>query len=302
MKKNSTENLPQPQELPVLPLTDMVIFPKNTVPLLVSKDTSIHAIQESMQTSEMILLAYQKYSQSETKEPSYLEIGTIAQIQQALILPDNTIKIVIDTQSRAKILNWLQEKPFLKARVQPFSLETLHPSNKRQSKSFNIYKSILIKEFEIYATDNPQIPTEILKLIQQCSDFEEIIDIVCTYLTISPNDKQDLIKLTHIKDIFSKLIYILRRENATQAKVKKMFSELKSSHGEDTKTWVFDATEDSPLDIESISDYPSDIDELKRLVKKSHLPPHALEKATAEIKHMEKVQSYSPEYSTIMEY
>lgn len=300
--KISTENLPPPLDLPVLPLTDIVLFPKNTVPILVSKDISIHAVQESMQTSEMIFLAYQKYSKQEMKEPSYLEIGIIAQIQQALILPDNTIKIVIDTQSRAKILNWLQKEPFLKAEVQPFSLETLHPSNKRHSNSFNTFKSILIKEFNIYATENTKIPVETLKLIQQCSNFEEIIDIVCTYLNIPFDEKQNLLKLTLLKDIFSELIHILRRENSNYTKEKKMISHLKYCFGEDTKPWILDDSEDSPLDIQSISDYPSDIDELKRLVKKSHLPPHVLEKANAEIKHMEKVQSYSPEYSTIMEY
>ncbi|MGC9054584.1 MAG: endopeptidase La, partial [Candidatus Hydrogenedens sp.] len=300
--KNSAENLLPHQELPVLPLTDIVLFPKNTVPILVSKDTSIHAIQESMQTSEKIFLAYQTYSKFETKEPSYLEIGTIAQIQQALILPDNTIKIVIDTQSRAKIINWIQEKPFMKAEVQPFSLESIHPSNKRNKKSFNTFKSVLIKEFEIYATENTKIPSETLKLIQQCSNFEEIIDIICTYLNIPVYDKQDLIKLTLLKDIFSTLIYILRRENSNYTKEKKVISHIKYCFGDDTKSWILDDSEDSPLDVQSISDYSSDIDELKQLIKKSHLPPHVLEKANAEIKHMEKVQSYSPEYSTIMEY
>lgn len=290
-----------PEELPVLPLTDIVLFPRNTVPILVSKESSLHAIQEAMQTSEMILLAYQEQSSNkETKEPSYIEIGVIAQIQQALLLPDNTIKIIIDTMTRAKILNWTQEKPFLKAQVEPFHLDSL--SNKRTQKSLNLLKSVLIKEFEIYTSENAKIPPETIKLIHQCSNHEETIDIVSTHLNIPIYEKMNLLRLTLLKDIFITLIKILRRERSNLTKEKKMISRLRDYLDDDTRPWILEDTDESPLDIQSISDYPSDIEELKKLIKKSHLPPHVFEKANAEIKHMEKVQSYSPEYSTIMEY
>ncbi len=304
IKKQKTTKNSNPQKvLPVLPLSDIVLFPKNTIPILVSKEPSLHTIQEAMQTSETILLAYQDLSKKqETKEPLFLEIGIVAQIQQALILPDNTIKIIIETLSRAKILNWVQEKPFPKAEIQPFSLESTHHSNKQNKKSLNLLKSVVIKEFETYASENTKIPMETLKLIHQCSNFEEVADIISTHINISIYEKQDLLKLTLLKDIFISLIKILRRENSNYLKEKKMMNRLKGYFDEDIKPWILDDTEEPPLDIQSISDYPSDIDELKRLVKKSHLPQHVLEKANAEIKHMEKVQSYSPEYSTIMEY
>jgi len=301
IKDNSRTNLSSKTEiLPVLPLTDIVLFPKNTAPILVFKETSLNAVQESMQTSRAIFLAYQDTA-NKNEGHSYIETGILAQIQQALVLPDSTIKILVDTLTRAKIINWIQEKPFLKAEIQTFLLRYPHSSKKIKT-TLKHLKSILLKEFEIYTSENTKIPPETIKLIHHCSNYEEIADIVCTHLNIPNHEKQSLLKITHLKNLLTTVIKILRRENLNFAKEKKMMSHLKNFFDEDTKPWILDDSEESPLDIQSIPDFPSDIDELKQLIKKSHLPLHVLEKANAEIKHMEKVQSYSPEYSTIMEY
>src|ERR687889_939123 len=93
-----------PTELPVLPLRDIVIYPFMIVPLFVSRDRSIKAVDEALSQNRMILLVSQKDVDKEepTQEDLY-KVGTVAVIMRMLKLPDGRIRILIQGLSRARI-------------------------------------------------------------------------------------------------------------------------------------------------------------------------------------------------------
>ena len=93
-----------PSELPVLPLRDIVIYPFMIVPLFVSRDRSIKAVDEALSQNRMILLVSQKDVDKEepTQEDLY-KVGTVAVIMRMLKLPDGRIRILIQGLSRAEV-------------------------------------------------------------------------------------------------------------------------------------------------------------------------------------------------------
>ncbi len=97
MTKSRTENLP------LLPLRDVVIFPSVVTPLFVGREKSIVALQASMAADKQIMLVAQKEAQNDdpTKEDIY-EVGTIATILQMIKLPDGTMKVLVEGNQRAK--------------------------------------------------------------------------------------------------------------------------------------------------------------------------------------------------------
>ena len=98
MTQSRTENLP------LLPLRDVVIFPSVVTPLFVGRDKSITALQASMASDKQVMLVAQKEAQIDNPTIKNLyKVGTIATILQLIKLPDGTIKVLVEGNKRALI-------------------------------------------------------------------------------------------------------------------------------------------------------------------------------------------------------
>ena len=90
--------------IPVLPLRDIVVFPRMVVPLFVGRDKSVRALDEVMRGDKQILLATQKNSADDEPQPDAIyEVGVLATVLQLLKLPDGTVKVLVEGKSRARI-------------------------------------------------------------------------------------------------------------------------------------------------------------------------------------------------------
>ena len=92
---------------PLLPLRDIVIFPSMVVPLFVGREKSIKALQEVMKTDKSIVLVTQK--NSEIDDPSgkdLFQYGCLSKVLQLLKLPDGTVKVLVEGETRIKVLNY----------------------------------------------------------------------------------------------------------------------------------------------------------------------------------------------------
>src|SRR5438445_13489589 len=118
-----------PAELPVLPLRDIVIYPFMIVPLFVSRDRSIRAVEEALARDRMILLVSQKdVNKEEPFEEDLYEVGTVAIIMRMLKLPDGRIRILIQGLSRCRVEKVMAGGDYIKSQVTPIS-EPLAPDN-----------------------------------------------------------------------------------------------------------------------------------------------------------------------------
>src|SRR6267154_1714452 len=107
-----------PDVLPVLPLKDLVIFPFIIVPLSVSREKSINAVDEALSKNRVIMLTAQKDFQNEDPaEDDLYRVGTVAIIMRMLKLPDGRIRILVQGLSRARIDYFIQTAPFFKAKI-----------------------------------------------------------------------------------------------------------------------------------------------------------------------------------------
>ena len=109
-----------PEVLPVLPLRDIVIFPFMIVPLYVSRDRSIKAVDQALSDNRMILLAAQKRQDDEDPGPDDIfTVGTVALIMRMLKLPDGRIRVLVQGVGRARITSFEEGHPHLQARIEP---------------------------------------------------------------------------------------------------------------------------------------------------------------------------------------
>ena len=106
--------------LPVLPLRDIVVFPHMIVPLFVGRVKSVRALEEVMQDDKQILLVAQKdASEDDPSSDDIYEVGTVGQVLQLLKLPDQTVKVLVEGTTRARVKRFTDREDFFEAEVEP---------------------------------------------------------------------------------------------------------------------------------------------------------------------------------------
>src|SRR5436305_5252126 len=117
-QKNDEEPLSIPDELPILPLKDTVIYPFAVQPLGVGQERSIRLIDEVMRGNRLVVLVAQKSAEIEQAgQDDIFKIGTVSRIARMIRMPDGTIQIIVQGLERVEIGEFTQEKPYLVAHV-----------------------------------------------------------------------------------------------------------------------------------------------------------------------------------------
>src|SRR5512136_159440 len=118
-KRTEKEILHLPETLPVIPVRDIVVFPYMVIPLFISREKSVRALEEALSGDRLVFLVAQKNLSEEDPATSDLYvIGTVALVMRMLKLPDGKIKILVQGLSKASMKDVLQSKPFLRVKVE----------------------------------------------------------------------------------------------------------------------------------------------------------------------------------------
>ena len=109
-----------PPELPVLPLREFVVFPYMVLPLFVSRESSIAAVEDALAGDRLLLLTAQRDSEVEAPEPDDLHrVGTVAMVMRILRLQDGRVKVLLQGLSKASIDAFVESEPACWASVTP---------------------------------------------------------------------------------------------------------------------------------------------------------------------------------------
>ena len=176
-------------EIPVLPLRDMVVFPHGVHPLFVGTESSIRALDEAMSLDKVIFLVAKKDAEKQiTKEDDLYQFGTVARILQLLKLPDGTVKILVEGQSRARVEKYALSEDFIQA-----SLSVVDDDEPQLSDEEGLIK-LLLEQFEKYAKGGKKIPQEIVSSLSAIDSLSRLVDSIATQISVDLADKQQLLE------------------------------------------------------------------------------------------------------------
>ena len=224
MDFNINENL----IVPVLPLRGLVVFPKSLIHFDVGRKKSITAINKAMKKDQLIFLTAQK--DAVENEPTIIDLystGVIAKIVQVLKQPENTTRIVIEGQCRAKIVAPVFDEKCLMAEIKPVADEPFQMTA-RDSALMRTVK----KEFEKYMDVSPKMPPDIIFKVALCKYPGELADFITSNLILDYHTKQSILEIlpeTHrleeILDILVNENFILRIEDEISNKARQRIDE-----------------------------------------------------------------------------
>ncbi len=194
-------------ELPVLPLRGVIIFPNVVVHLDVGRTRSINALDEAMLKENKILLVAQKEADTDSPEPDDLyRVGTVVNIKQALKLPGGTLRVLVEGLYRARIKEYLQTEPFYSV-----VFEEIVESESKSSEIEALARNVLV-QFEQYVKLSKKVPVEVLSTVTEIEEPGQLADIVASHLTLKIEQKQEILEAILAKDRLKILAKILSRE------------------------------------------------------------------------------------------
>src|SRR5687767_2337508 len=203
------QQLQIPSELPVLPLRDIVIYPFMIVPLFVSREKSIRAVDEALAENRMILLASQKDLDKEepTAEDLY-SVGTAAVIMRMLKLPDGRIRILVQGLARAQVESVDATGEYLRSRVAVMQ-EVLPPERSLEVEALirNVRASM---EKAIKLGKN--ISPEVMAIIANLDDAGRLADLSASNLELKVEDAQSVLDIADTTTRLRRVNELLNKE------------------------------------------------------------------------------------------
>ena len=182
---------PVPEELPILPLKNTVLFPGVVIPITASRDRSIKLIKAVNSGSKLLGVIAQQ--NGETKSPSPEDLyqkGTLAKVLRVLKMPDGNTTIILQGKKRFETLSYLSEQPYLTAKVA--GLEEIHPE-KNDPNFSAIIDSIRDLALKIIA-QNPEIPSEASFAIKNIQSNAFLVNFVSSNMDMSVAEKQEILE------------------------------------------------------------------------------------------------------------
>jgi ATP-dependent Lon protease len=286
-----------PAELPVLPLRDIVIYPFMIVPLFVSRDRSVKAVETALSENRMILLVSQKdLNKEEPEQEDLYTVGTVAIIMRMLKLPDGRIRILIQGLSRCKVDSVDGGGEYVKASVTPIS-EPLAPENSLEVEALvrNVRGSM-----ERAASLGKNISPEVLAIIANLDDAGRLADLSASNLELKVEDAQSVLdicdpvpRLRRVNDLLSKEIDVLtvQQEINTQARADIDRSQREYFLRQQLKAIQMELGEGNEL-YEEIEQY-------RDKVLKAKMPENAEEEALRQLKKLERMHPDTAETATL---
>ncbi|MDD5424378.1 MAG: endopeptidase La [Candidatus Omnitrophica bacterium] len=284
--------------LPLLPLRDMVVFPFMTVPLVVGREKSIAAVEESLTKDKTILLCAQKSVKVE--EPSaddIYPIGTVGQIIQSVKLPDGSYKLLVEGLYRARVIKLYALKGYLNADIENVPV----PAEKTIEVEAMVRS--MVNQFEEYVKLNQRVPTEAYATIANIADPDQMADTAASYLTMRVAEKQAILEILDPVDRIKKLTEVLNSEIGILQIEKKISSNVRKQIEKAQKEYFLqEQLKAIEKELGQKDDYKNELDELKDKVKQAKMPKDAQEVAMREVEKLSRMYPSSPEATVSRNY
>jgi ATP-dependent Lon protease len=203
------EQLQLPEQLPVLPLRDVVTFPYMILPLLITGEKAIQAVDQALTQNRMVLLLAQRNSETESPNSSEMyEIGTIGMVIRMLKMPDHGVRVLVQGVARAQVVDWIEGKSWLQARIKLLAEE----SGEQGGIEVEALTRNVKEAFEKAAALGKNIPAEILAVAASMNDAGRLADLAASNITLKTEDAQNILSILDAVKRLRRINELLTRE------------------------------------------------------------------------------------------
>ena len=224
MEDDDTANADFAELLPILPLRNTVLYPGVVLPITVSRDKSIAALNEANKTNKLLGVFAQNEDVEEATAKHLYQVGTVARILKLLKMPDGSTTVIIQGRNRIRLQEILTEEPFMKAKV------SLMEEEKMEGKMDDEFKATVanLKDQAVsFAKLSQNIPNEAALIIRNIENAAFLSHFIASNMNLAVIEKQTILEANDLKarihlvlNGLSKEIQLLELKNQIQNKTR----------------------------------------------------------------------------------
>jgi len=288
---------PDPIELPLLPLRDVVVFPHMVIPLFVGRPKSIKALESAMEAGRQIMLVAQKAAgKDEPKADDMFPVGCISSILQMLKLPDGTVKVLVEGLQRANTVRIEDNGEHFVAEVRPV------PPGLETSPEIEALRRAVTQQFDQYVKLNKKIPPEILTSIAGIDDAGRLADTIAAHLPLKLEHKQAILDLFPVAERLERLLEQLEHEVDILQVEKRIRGRVKRQMEKSQREYYLNEQVKAIQKELGEGEEGADLEELEKRIKAARMPKEARKKAESELKKLKLMSPMSAEATVVRNY
>ncbi|OQW95302.1 MAG: endopeptidase La [Verrucomicrobia bacterium A1] len=289
-----------PKVLPILPLSDVVLFPGMVAPLIVSTQKSIKLIDSVLSGSRLLIAVLQKdraASDDEVALTDLHEYGCVARLVKMLKFPDETIRILVQGVSRCKLSRAHANQHYLEAHYAILKDETA------DSVELAALARNASQRFQEIITLSPALPEELKVAVFNIEDSGKMADLIASHLNMALEERQALLedfrptsRLTRLSTLLNRELEVLRLGTEIQHKVSESFSKTQREF------FLREQMKAIKQELGEKDQQQMDIVEIEERIQKAKMPPEVQDAANKEKDRLATIPTASPEYAVIRTY
>ncbi len=306
MSDMTEQDLPQPQDvevpeqLPLLPVRDIVVFPYMVLPLFVGREMSIKAIEAALAGNRMIFLATQKALDVENPKPEDIhEVGTVGIIMRMLKLPDERIKILVQGVAKGRAEEFIQAEPYYSVRISKI-VEVKPSAHSLESEA--VMRSVREQIERIVSLGKVLMP-DVMVVIENLEDPGRLADMVVSNLGLKVEITQQVLeiispieRLKRVSEILSKEIEVLSMQQKIQAQAKGEMDKTQREY------FLREQLKAIQKELGELDERAEEIAEFRKRIKDVKMPEKVLKEAEKQVKRLEKMHPDTAESATVRTY
>ena len=288
-----------PEELPILPLRGVVVYPQTVIPLTIGQPRSIRLVDAVMAgDARMIGLVASKKPELDTPAPKDLyDVGTVAIVHRMFRAPDGTIRLVVQGISRCKVQEYTQEEPFLKAKIELF------PETVDEGLELEALARKVRDQFEHIAEMVPSIPKELVASITSIEDALQICYTIANFQRMELADAQAILELDPASAKLHKLLNLLTHEVEVLEMGQKIQDEARSEIEKVQREYYLrEQLKAIQRELGEGDEQSAEIEEFRKKIEEAGMTEEAKKQALRELDRLQRLPTAAAEYGVIRTY
>ena len=283
---------------PLMPLRDVVVYPHMVIPLFVGREKSKMALEKAMVEEKKILLSCQKKSGVDDPDISDINTGgTLANILQLVTLPDGTVKLLVEGESRVDLLE-IRAGDYFTA-----DYCVLTETYNEDDKEIKALRRTLISQVEDYVRITKKVPAEVVTTLANIKDPGRLVDTIVAHMSLKLSEKQKVLEMLDIKTRLENVIGLIDIEIDMMEVEQKVRGRVKDQMEKSQKEYYLNeqmkAIQNELGDMDNAT---NEFEELEEKIKKSGMPKEVAKKANAELKKLQMMSPMSAEATVVRNY
>jgi ATP-dependent Lon protease len=292
---------PVPQQVPILPLRDTVLFPQSALPLGAGRESSVRLLEDVVRGGRLIGVFTQRDPATEDPQQADLHrIGTLATVHKVLKQPDGTVRLVVQGLHRIRIVEMAQVRPYLVARIE--EVPELFPGAGDLEAEALARNAVTL--FRQVVELSPMLPDELATVLQNVTQPDRVGDLISATLpALTTQARQELLETPDVKARLARLVAVLTKEAEVLALGSKIQSQVESEVGKSQREYYLrEQLKAIQKELGQTDDRTQELDDLRAKIEVAGMTEEAQKEALRELDRLGKMPPAAAEYTVARTY